>query len=191
MPLARNATPRSFVSFKMEKPRHLDTKADALAAWQEYQAEQTARLQRMAKQRAMRLAKQHDRPADGAKKAPSGKTSALRAHDSTDQRKPEAKHIEEGYECRGVDHVEAEQRTVNKETRGGKKSGPSRDRDSSRVSTKKGATARGAPSERSRSTATAGTKRGKPTGKQTSKRTAQKTAATAKRAAATRKRRAP
>lgn len=45
----------------------------------------------------------------------------------TDKQKRKAEHIEEGYEDRGVSHEEAERRawaTVNKETGGGKKSGP-------------------------------------------------------------------
>jgi plasmid stabilization system protein ParE len=47
----------------------------------------------------------------------------------TDKQKRQAAHIEAGYEARGVPETEAEARawaTVNKETGGGKKSGPGR-----------------------------------------------------------------
>lgn len=46
----------------------------------------------------------------------------------TDKQKRQAKHIEEGYEARGVSEKEAKKRawaTVNKMTRGGKKHGGS------------------------------------------------------------------
>jgi len=49
----------------------------------------------------------------------------------TDKQKRQARHIEEGYEDRGVSENEAERRawaTVNKETHGGKKSGSGRGR---------------------------------------------------------------
>lgn len=49
----------------------------------------------------------------------------------TDKQKREARHIEEGYEHRGVGKGEAERRawaTVNAETGGGKKSGSGRDK---------------------------------------------------------------
>jgi hypothetical protein len=47
----------------------------------------------------------------------------------TDKQKRQARHIEEGYEARGVPESEAERRawaTVNAETHGGKKSGSGR-----------------------------------------------------------------
>jgi plasmid stabilization system protein ParE len=47
----------------------------------------------------------------------------------TDKQKRKAEHIEEGYEKRGVSHGEAESRawaTVNKQDKGGKKSGSGR-----------------------------------------------------------------
>ncbi len=59
----------------------------------------------------------------------------------TDKQKRKAEHIEEGYEERGVGKSEAERRawaTVNKETGGGKKSGPGRGVPTSNVSSKRG-----------------------------------------------------
>ena len=47
----------------------------------------------------------------------------------TDKQKREAKHIEDGYEAKGVSHKEAEGRawaTVNKQDGGGKQSGSGR-----------------------------------------------------------------
>ncbi len=59
----------------------------------------------------------------------------------TDKQKRKAEHIEEGYEKRGVSKKEAESRawaTVNKEDKGGKKSGSGRGKKSSKVSSRKG-----------------------------------------------------
>lgn len=57
------------------------------------------------------------------------------------KQKRQAEHIEEGYERRGVGHAEAERRawaTVNKETGGGKKSGSGRGKKVSHASSRKG-----------------------------------------------------
>jgi len=59
----------------------------------------------------------------------------------TDRQKRKAQHIEEGYESRGVSEKEAERRawaTVNKEDKGGKKSGSGRGKKSSKASSRKG-----------------------------------------------------
>ena len=59
----------------------------------------------------------------------------------TSKQKRKAEHIEEGYEKRGVSKKEAEGRawaTVNKEDKGGKKSGSGRGRKSSIASSRKG-----------------------------------------------------
>jgi plasmid stabilization system protein ParE len=59
----------------------------------------------------------------------------------TDKQKRQAEHIEEGYEKRGVSENEAEKRawaTVNKQDKGGKKSGSGRGKTSSKSSSKKG-----------------------------------------------------
>jgi plasmid stabilization system protein ParE len=59
----------------------------------------------------------------------------------TSKQKRMAEHIEEGYEKRGVRKDEAERRawaTVNKETRGGKKSGSGRGKKRSYASSRKG-----------------------------------------------------
>jgi plasmid stabilization system protein ParE len=59
----------------------------------------------------------------------------------TDKQKRKAEHIEEGYEKRGVSRKEAESRawaTVNKEDKGGKKSGSGRGKKSSKSSSRKG-----------------------------------------------------
>ena len=59
----------------------------------------------------------------------------------TGKQKRQAEHIEEGYEKRGVSHKEAERRawaTVNKETGGGKKSGSGRGKGGSHASSRKG-----------------------------------------------------
>lgn len=59
----------------------------------------------------------------------------------TDKQKRKAEHIEEGYEDRGVSHEEAERRawaTVNKESGGGKKSGSGRGHSESHESSEKG-----------------------------------------------------
>ena len=57
------------------------------------------------------------------------------------KQKRQARHIEEGYEKRGVGRKESERRawaTVNKETGGGKKSGSGRGRKINRAPSKKG-----------------------------------------------------
>ena len=57
------------------------------------------------------------------------------------KQKRQAEHIEEGYEKRGKSKKEAERRawaTVNKQDKGGKKSGSGRGRESSRASSRKG-----------------------------------------------------
>jgi hypothetical protein len=57
------------------------------------------------------------------------------------KQKRQARHIEEGYETRGVGRKESERRawaTVNKETGGGKKSGSGRGRKINRAPSKKG-----------------------------------------------------
>jgi len=59
----------------------------------------------------------------------------------TDKQKRQAEHIEEGYEDRGVPKREAERRawaTVNKETHGGKKSGSGRGRKIDTAPSRKG-----------------------------------------------------
>jgi plasmid stabilization system protein ParE len=59
----------------------------------------------------------------------------------TDKQKRRAEHIEEGYEKRGVPEKEAERRawaTVNKETGGGKKSGSGRGKPENRSASRKG-----------------------------------------------------
>lgn len=59
----------------------------------------------------------------------------------TGKQKRKAEHIEEGYEDRGISHKEAERRawaTVNKETGGGKKSGSGRGKKESHASSRKG-----------------------------------------------------
>lgn len=59
----------------------------------------------------------------------------------TSRQKRKARHIEEGYEGRGVDEKEAERRawaTVNKESGGGKKSGSGRGKKVSHSSSRKG-----------------------------------------------------
>ena len=90
----------------------------------------------------------------------------------TDKQIRQAEHIKDGYEERGVSHEEAEKRawaTVNKETGGGKKSG----------------SGRGQPVDRS-----ASRKGGKAGGVAAAKRTPEQRSASAKKAAATRKRNA-
>ena len=57
------------------------------------------------------------------------------------KQKRKAEHIEEGYEKRGVSHNEAERRawaTVNRESKGGKKSGSGRGKKESHASSRKG-----------------------------------------------------
>jgi len=59
----------------------------------------------------------------------------------TSKQKRKAEHIEEGYEKRGVSKKEAESRawaTVNKEDKGGKKSGSGRSKKFSKSSSRKG-----------------------------------------------------
>ena len=59
----------------------------------------------------------------------------------TSKQKRKARHIEEGYEERGVPEDEAERRawaTVNKESGGGKKSGSGRGKKQSHASSRKG-----------------------------------------------------
>ena len=59
----------------------------------------------------------------------------------TDKQKRKAQHIEEGYEERGVSEEEAERRawaTVNKESGGGNKSGSGRGVKDTKVSARKG-----------------------------------------------------
>jgi plasmid stabilization system protein ParE len=59
----------------------------------------------------------------------------------TSKQKRKAEHIEEGYEKRGTSKKEAERRawaTVNKEDKGGKKSGSGRGKKSSKASSRKG-----------------------------------------------------
>ncbi len=59
----------------------------------------------------------------------------------TDKQKRRAEHIEEGYEKRGVPEKEAERRawaTVNKETGGGKKRGSGRGKPENRSASRKG-----------------------------------------------------
>ncbi|MBP6893304.1 MAG: plasmid stabilization protein [Pseudacidovorax sp.] len=90
----------------------------------------------------------------------------------TGKQKRQAEHIEEGYESRGVPEKEAERRawaTVNKESGGGEKSGSGR-----------GHAANHAPSR----------KGGHAGGQASASRTAAERSASAKKAAATRKRNA-
>jgi hypothetical protein len=59
----------------------------------------------------------------------------------TNKQKRQAEHIEEGYESRGVPEKEAERRawaTVNKETHGGKKSGSGRGTPENHAPSRKG-----------------------------------------------------
>ncbi|WFU12536.1 plasmid stabilization protein (plasmid) [Rhizobium sp. CB3090] len=88
----------------------------------------------------------------------------------TDKQKRKAEHIEEGYESRGVSEEEAERRawaTVNKESGGGKKSGSGRGHRENHASSEKG---------------------GRIGGKASASRSASERSASAKKAAATRKR---
>ena len=90
----------------------------------------------------------------------------------TDKQKRKAEHIEEGYEKRGVSEDEAERRawaTVNKESGGGKKSGSGRGKPDNKSASRKGGRIGGAASA------------ARPAGARS---------ASAKKAAATRKRRA-
>ncbi|ACM30514.1 plasmid stabilization protein [Agrobacterium sp. SHOUNA12C] len=88
----------------------------------------------------------------------------------TDKQKRKAEHIEESYESRGVSEDEAERRawaTVNKESGGGKKSGSGRGRPENHASSEKG---------------------GRIGGKASASRSVAERSASAKKAAATRKR---
>ena len=88
----------------------------------------------------------------------------------TDKQKRQAEHIEEGYEKRGVPKDEAEARawaTVNKESGGGNKSGSGRGVTDTHISSEKG---------------------GKLGGAASAARTPEQRSASAKKAAATRKR---
>jgi plasmid stabilization system protein ParE len=90
----------------------------------------------------------------------------------TDKQKRQAEHIEEGYENRGLSEDEAERRawaTVNKETGGGKKSGSGRGQPENTEPSRKG---------------------GKLGGEAAALRPAASRSASAKKAAATRKRKA-
>lgn len=61
----------------------------------------------------------------------------------TEKQKRKAEHIEKGYEERGVDEKEAERRawaTVNKQDKGGKKSGSGRKRSSKASGSRKSST---------------------------------------------------
>ena len=90
----------------------------------------------------------------------------------TDKQKRKAEHIEEGYEARGVPEDEAQRRawaTVNKESGGGNKSGSGRGVPDTNVSSKRG---------------------GKIGGKAAASRTPEQRSASARKAAATRKRNA-
>jgi plasmid stabilization system protein ParE len=90
----------------------------------------------------------------------------------TDKQKRKAEHIEEGYETRGISRKEAERRawaTVNRESGGGKKSGSGRGKPEVHVSSRKG---------------------GRLGGRAVATRTQAARSRSAKKAAATRKRRA-
>jgi hypothetical protein len=90
----------------------------------------------------------------------------------TDKQKRQAEHIEDGYEKRGVSHMEAERRawaTVNAETHGGKKSGSGRGKEENHAPSRKG---------------------GRLGGRAAARRPAAARSRSAKKAAATRKRRA-
>ena len=72
----------------------------------------------------------------------------------TDKQKRKARHIEQGYEDRGVPKDEAESRawaTVNKESGGGNKSGSGRGKKDTHVSSSRGGRAQksGSPEQRS------------------------------------------
>jgi plasmid stabilization system protein ParE len=90
----------------------------------------------------------------------------------TDKQKRQAEHIEDGYEKRGVSHKEAERgawATVNAETHGGKKSGSGRGKEENHAPSRKG---------------------GRLGGRAAARRPAVARSRSAKKAAATRKRRA-
>jgi hypothetical protein len=101
----------------------------------------------------------------GGNDMPRGDKSAY-----TDKQQRQAQHIEEGYENRGVPNDEAERRawaTVNKETHGGKKSGSGRGKEMDTSPSHKG---------------------GAKGGQASAARPASERSASAKKAAATRKR---
>ena len=81
----------------------------------------------------------------------------------TDKQERKADHIAEGYEDRGVSEKEAERRawaTVNKESGGGKKSGSGREHKESHASSKRGGRIGGAASaSRSKAERSASAKR--------------------------------
>ncbi len=90
----------------------------------------------------------------------------------TDKQKRKAEHIEQGYEDRGVSHDEAERRawaTVNKDDGGGNKSGSGRGKETGNPAAHKG---------------------GRKGGEASASRSAAERSASAKKAAATRKRNA-
>ncbi|HEY6259461.1 MAG TPA: plasmid stabilization protein [Xanthobacteraceae bacterium] len=90
----------------------------------------------------------------------------------TDKQKRQAEHIEEGYEARGISRREAARRawaTVNQETHGGKKSGSGRGKAEDHSPSRKG---------------------GRLGGRASASRSATARSRSAKKAAATRKRRA-
>ncbi|MGQ8879225.1 plasmid stabilization protein [Delftia sp. NA_296.1] len=90
----------------------------------------------------------------------------------TDKQKRQARHIENSYESRGVGHEEAEKRawaTVNKDSGGGKQSGSGRGKEVEHSAARKG---------------------GRLGGKASAERTAEQRSASAKKAAATRRRNA-
>lgn len=90
----------------------------------------------------------------------------------TDKQKRKAEHIEEGYEKKGIGKEEAERRawaTVNKDDSGGKKSGSGRGKETGHPAAHKG---------------------GEKGGKASASRSAEERSASAKKAAATRKRNA-
>lgn len=82
----------------------------------------------------------------------------------TDKQKRQAEHIEEGYEDRGVSKDEAERRawaTVNKQDKGGKKSGSGRGREKDMSPSRKGGRKGGAASAgRSKADRSAAAKKG-------------------------------
>jgi hypothetical protein len=91
----------------------------------------------------------------------------------TTKQKRKARHIEEGYEDRGIRPKEAARRawaTVNKETGGGKKNGSGRGKPENKSASRKG---------------------GRLGGRASAARSASARSASARKAAATRKRRAP
>ena len=81
----------------------------------------------------------------------------------TDKQKRQAEHIEEGYEKRGVSKDEAESRawaTVNKQDKGGKKSGSGRGKPRDMSPSRKGGRKGGSSSSRSAADRSAAAKKG-------------------------------